>query len=133
MRTNLSSAALVAVLAAGLAACASSTAVGNRGESLSMFEPADQTLRRGDINRVSVVVRRNDLPDGVDLDVANLPEGVEVLGGPPRIAPGSNFGEFTLYARPDADLVSGHAVQVTARAPAGVAVSQWFHVTVRPD
>jgi hypothetical protein len=120
-------------LLGGLVACTSATGVGSKGETISLFQPADQSLRRGDLNRVSVIVKREGLPDTVDLDVANLPSGVELVGSPPQIAAGSNFGEFTLYARPDADLVTGHAVQVTARTANGVSVSQWFHVDVKAN
>jgi hypothetical protein len=124
---------LTLALAGGLVACASATGTGAKGEALSLFQPADQTLRRGDLNRVSVIVRREQMPDGVDLDVENLPAGVELVGAPAKIAAGSSFGEFTLYARPDADLVTGHAVQVTARTANGVSVSQWFHLDVKAN
>jgi len=119
------------LLALSLAACTSATAIGAKGESLSLFKPADQSLKPGDATRVSVVVRRDALPGAIDLDISRLPAGVDVVGGPLQIAAGSNFGEFTLQAERDAPLVTSHPVQITARAATGVTVTQTFTVTVK--
>jgi hypothetical protein len=127
MRALLSS----ILLAASLAACTSATAIGAKGESLSLFKPADQTLQRGSATTVKVVVARDALPGAIDLDVDQLPSGVEVTGGALEIAPGSNFGEFTLEAEPDAALVTSHAVKLTARAESGISVSQTFLLSVK--
>jgi len=121
------------VLATGLAACASTTATGPHGEELTLVKPADQTVRRGETNKVSVYVRREKLDDPIELKIEGLPQGVEVVERDPRVAAGSNLAELTLYARPDADLVSGHAVKVTAKARDELVAIQWFHVDVKPQ
>jgi hypothetical protein len=121
------------VLATGLAACASSTATGRYGEELTLVQPADQTVRRGETNKVSVYVRRDKLDRPVELKIDGLPQGVEIVEREPRVAAGTNLAELTLYARPDADLVSGHAVKVTASAGDETKAVQWFHVNVKPQ
>ena len=119
------------LLAASLAACTSSTAIGSKGESLSLFKPADQTLQRGSATTVKVVVRRDALPGEIRLDLDGLPSGVDVVGDSPKVAAGSNFSEFTLTADSDAEIVSMHPVKITARGETGVSVSQTFLVTVK--
>lgn len=123
-------------LAAALAACAApesrspASSVAPEVPSLTVVRPSDQALRRGETNRVTVEVRREGLPGAVALEVSNLPAGVEVIGEMPKLEDGVTTGELTLYAHPDAVLVTGHAVQVTARGPGEVAASEWFHVDV---
>ena len=130
MRTAVSCLLLSSAIVATLAACTSATVIGAKGESLSLFKPADQTLPRGGATSVRVVVRRDALPDAIALELTQLPAGVEVVGDAPQIAAGSNFGEFSLQARPDAEIVGSHPVKLTARAASGVSVSQTFLLTV---
>jgi hypothetical protein len=121
-------------LAAGLAACSStSSATGPRGESLTLVKPADQTVRRGETNKVSVWVRRDKFDAPIELTVDNLPRGLEVVERTARVEPGYDSTEFTLYAKPDADLVAGHAVRVTASAGGDMKAVEWFHVAVKPQ
>ena len=121
------------VLATSLAACASTTATGPRGEELTLVKPADQTVRRGETNKVSVYVQRDKFDAPIDLKVDGLPAGVEVVERGPRVEAGSNLAEITLYAKPDADLVTGQAVKVTAIGGKDLTAIQWFHVDVKPQ
>lgn len=121
------------VLAMGLAACTSTTATAPTGETLTLVKPLDQTVRRGETNKVSVYVRRGKFDAPVDLKVEGLPKGLEVVEPAPHIEPGVNLAEITLYARPDADLVTGHAVKVTAVAGDALSAVEWFHVDVKPQ
>jgi hypothetical protein len=121
---------LAVALAAALAACTSTTAIGSKGESLSLFKPADQSLARGSATTVNVIVRRDALPGAIDLRIDRLPAGVSVTGGAPQVEAGSNFAKFGLEAAPDAPLVTSHPVTITARAETGVSVTQTFLVSV---
>jgi len=121
------------VLATSLAACASSTTTGPHGEELTLVKPADQTVRRGETNKVSVYVRRDEFSAPIELKIDGLPKGVEVVERDPKVAAGSNLTEITLYARPDADLVTGQAVKVTASAGKDLMAVQWFHIDVKPQ
>lgn len=122
-----------ALLASVLAACASTTSTGPAGETLTLVRPADQTVRRGETNKVSVYVRRGNFDAPVELSFDGLPRGVEVVERAPRIQAGVALAEVTLYAKPDADLVTGQAVKVTATGGDHLNAVEWFHVNVKPQ
>jgi hypothetical protein len=126
---------LAVAAAVALAACSSTTARNpdRPGEALTLVKPADQSLRRGETNKVSVFVSREAFDAPVDLKVDNLPKGLEVVETKPRVEAGSTQTEITLYAHPDADLVTGHAVRVTAVARNDLKAVEWFHVAVKPQ
>jgi hypothetical protein len=140
---TIASLTVAAALAASLTACAAlgpdPVAPGSGASdaaapaALSLEQPSNQSLVRGETNRVKVAVRREGVEGDVALEVKNLPTGVEVIGAEPRIADGADSVELTLYAKPDADLVTGHAVAVTARAPDDVTATRWFHLDVRAN
>jgi uncharacterized protein YfaS (alpha-2-macroglobulin family) len=119
--------------AAALGACKSTTTHGNAGQALTLVKPVDQTIQRGETNKVSVYVRREKFDSPVELKVDDLPAGLEVVEKSLRVEAGNNLAEFTLYARPDADLVTGHAVRVTAMADGELSAVQWFHVAVKAN
>lgn len=136
MRTKnaiIFAAALVTALSASLAGCASTTSTNDRGDELTLYAPVDQTLRRGETNSVTVRVGRDGFKGPVALEIEQLPSGLEVVEEEPMIGPDSNFGEFTLYARPDAELVTGHPVRVVAHGGDGLDAEQWFQVVVKAD
>jgi hypothetical protein len=125
---------LCLAFAGALGACKSTTVEGGRGQALTLVKPADQTIARGETNKVSVYVRREKFDAPVELKVDDLPAGLEVVEKKLRVEAGNNLAEFTLYAKPDADIVSGHAVKVTALAADGeLAATQWFHVAVKAN
>ncbi len=130
---NSRSLALSLVLAGLVAGCASTTATGPQGEALTLMRPVDQSLRRGETNKVSVYVRRDRFAGPVTFKIDQLPGGLEVVEKELRAEPGKDFAEFTLHAKPDADLVAGHAVRVTASGGEALAAVEWFHVTVKPQ
>jgi hypothetical protein len=120
-------------LAGLLGACASTTATAPGGESLTLMKPMDQTLRRGETNKVAVYVRRDRFAGPVKLTIDQLPGGLDVVERDLRAEAGKDFTEFTLHAKPDADLVGGHAVRVTASGGDALTAVEWFHVTVKPQ
>jgi len=123
--------ALALGLSIGLGACAHTTVNGPRGEELTLMAPADQTLRRGETNKVSVFVRRDKISGPVTLKIDNLPSGVEVIEKSVSVPGDSMSTEFTLYAKPNADLVSNHAVRVTAIGPDNIQTTEWFDLDVK--
>jgi hypothetical protein len=125
---------LALACAAGAACHTHSAEVsGPRGETLTLVVPATQTFRRGETNVVLVNVHRADVAGPIAVRFDDLPKGLEMVERDVTIASGSESARVTLYAKPDADLVSGHAVRVTAAVPDGKSVSQYIHVTVRAN
>ena len=117
----------------GGAACHSTKVSNERGESLRLVAPANQTVKRGDTNGVLVAIHRGNVAGPIALKFDQLPAGVEIVERDAKIAAGEETARITLYAKPDADMVSGHAVRVTATIPDGASVSEWFHVSVKAN
>lgn len=127
LTTTLAASALV------LTACASTTSTGGDGARLTLVEPADQTLVRGETNDLAILIRRSNHSGPLALDFDDLPDGIEVVQEDPRVDDGGSMATVTLYAEPDADLTEGHPVRVTARAENGLEVSEWFEISIRAN
>lgn len=106
---------------------------GPRGESLRLLAPGDQAFRRGETRTVRIAVDRNDVDGPLELRITGLPKGVEIVEEDVRIPADREFADVTFHTERDADLVSGHAVRVTANAPDGKGVSAHFRVSVRAN
>jgi hypothetical protein len=113
------------------AACEHATVKDAQGNKLTLLKPADQTVRQGETNQVSVVIDRSGFTDPVSIEFAGLPAGVRVVEADRKIARGDHTANFTLQADANAALVSTQAVTVTAYTPTGSAASKEFYVTVK--
>ena len=116
---------------AGLAAlvgCSSDEAAG--GLKLSMLQVADQTLHRGETNKVALTVARSNFDAAIEVEFRNLPDGVEVVENGP-IPAGDNVRSYTLVASDDADLVEDHRAEVVVKGPRSLETKQAFDITVK--
>jgi hypothetical protein len=111
--------------------CASTSASGSDGKKLSMLKPVNQTLKRGDTNKIMITVWRESISSDVSVRFANLPDGVKVIEQDKKVKDSDTIVNYTLFAANDAGLVSGQVVHVTAEGPDGLAVTESFEVTVK--
>lgn len=112
------------VLACG---CKSSTVTDENKAKLTIVKPMDVTIHRGDTAKVRIMIHREKLDEPVTISFDKLPKGVEVIDGDQKIA--GMEGTYTLKAGDNADLVSGNAVTVTAKA-GDLSVSEVFMMKV---
>jgi hypothetical protein len=119
---------LAVVLGTG---CASSTAKGPAGRELTLVRPAHQTLRRGETNRVDIVLLRENIPTNVGLQFSELPRGVKVVEADRKVKPDEVIVTYTLFAANDADLVSNHQAKVTAEGPDGLRATESLAMTIK--
>ena len=119
---------LAVVLGAG---CASSTAKGAGGKELTLVRPAHQTLRRGETNRVDIMLMRENIPQDVALKFSDLPKGVKVVEADRKVKPDELVVTYTLFAANDADLVSNHVAKVTAEGPSGLRATESLAMTIK--
>ena len=128
MRIRLRSMLVVLVGAASLAGC--SVDENEQGMKLSLLRVADQTLSRGETNKVAITVTRGSFTGEVDVKFQNLPSGVTVVDAG-AIPADDNIRSYTLHAAPDADLVERHRAEVVVSGPENLETSQAFEITVK--
>jgi len=88
----------------------SAAATARDGSRLALFKPANQWLRQGTPNRISLLVQRTGFRDAVEVNFLNLPKGVHVDD---KVIPeGLTAKDFVLVAGTDAEIVA--AVQAAA-------------------
>ena len=88
----------------------------------------------GSRSGVGGALHRGNVAGPIALKFDQLPSGVEVVERDATIPAGRESARVTLYAKPDADMVSGHAVRVTATVPdGGPSVTEVFHLTVKAN
>jgi len=121
---------LAAFLALALG-CQQTSVEGPGGKKLTVVKPADQTLRRGETNQITLTINRDNFRDPVDVKFENLPKGVQVQDKDKKIATGDNTATFTLVADASADLVENHEVKVSATGPDGMKVTETFRLSVK--
>jgi|SoiMethySBSTD1v2_1073268.scaffolds.fasta_scaffold383422_2 hypothetical protein len=114
-----------------LAGCHSTSVQDQQGNKLTLLKPADQTLRRGDTNQVTVAINRGGFTSPVPIDFAGLPAGVRVVEADRKIQSGESSASFTLQADNNAALVEKQRVVVTAYTPGGAETREEFRVTVK--
>lgn len=114
-----------------LSGCQKSTVEGPAGRKLTVTKPSDQTIRRGEENKVRVAIGRDNFKAAVDVKFENLPAGVQVLDATPRILDGDNSADFTLKATDAATVVNNHEAKVTVTGPQGLSVTESFKITVK--
>lgn len=113
-----------------VAGCAHQATATNRdGSRLSLKEPADQTIRQGESNRVAVHVDRDGFGDVVKVQFTGLPRGVTVQED--TIPAGDSSRDFVLVASTDATIVERQIVTVHANGN-GMNTTQTFELTVKP-
>jgi hypothetical protein len=113
-----------------LAAC-TSTVKGPDETSLTLARPADQSMRQGETNQVSIMIQRQNFSKAVPVDFSGLPSGVKIIEKDLEIPSGDATRTFTLYADNDAELVSNHKVLVTVEGPGGTKVTEIFRLSVK--
>jgi hypothetical protein len=115
-----------------LGACSSTTSTSERtGAALTIVEPADQSIRQGDTNKIMIAVTRDNFDAPVRIRFTGLPAGVSIGESDPTIPSGDNIKEFTLRADQDAAIVTNHYVRVTAIGQDGLETTEAFQLTVR--
>ena len=118
------------VVAAGCKKGGSSTTVeGQNAMSLTLHQPSDVTLKRGEIEKIKIDVVRHNMTGPVTVSFQNLPKGVKVVDADKQIV-GDN-GEYNLQAAMDADLVANSQVTVTAKMPDGMGATKTFGITIK--
>jgi hypothetical protein len=116
-------------LLAGCGKEASTQVEGRTGAKLSLKEPGNVSVRRGDFAKVKIAIGREGFAAPVRIRFEGLPEGVEIVETDTRIV--GDDGEFTVRAGRNATLVENQVAQVTAEGPGDTAVTQNFKVTVK--
>lgn len=123
---------LVLVAAASIVLAAGcrkeSTVTGKEGQKLTLKQPSEVKITRGETADVKISITRKDLADPVKVDFRNLPEGVSVTDADKTIT--GDGATYTLKASDSAALVENHQAVVEASA-GGISVSQPFKVTVK--
>lgn len=115
-----------------LGACSSTTSTNDRtGASLTIVEPADQSIRQGDTNKIMIAVTRDNFDGPVRIRFTGLPAGVSIAETDPTIASGDNIKEFTMRAEQNAAVVTNHYVRVTAIGQDGLETTEAFQLTVK--
>ncbi|MBI2919709.1 MAG: hypothetical protein HYY18_01340 [Planctomycetes bacterium] len=121
---------LAALFLAAATGCEKTTVQGPAGKKLTIVKPADQSLKRGEINEVLVMISRENFGGEVEISFENLPKGVHVADIRP-IPSDKSRGTYTLHADPEAGLVENHQVLVTASGPDGMRATEMFGISVR--
>jgi hypothetical protein len=127
----IASFALAALVALASGGCGTSTSKGPGGQELTLVKPADQTLTRGESNRVAVAITRDEFEGPVEVEFEDLPSGVRVVEGDVSIPADKNVMNFTLVADATAELVAEKPVRVVVKGPNGLETSVVFEVTVK--
>ena len=122
---------VMVALSIGLGGCAETTVRGSEGTELSLAQPSDETVMQGESGDVLVRIDRDDFEGPVEIEVADLPEGVNATDGDTVIQSDEESVVVRLHADPDAVLVDNHEAMVRARAPNGLQVAQKVRITVR--
>lgn len=125
---TLTSAMALLFLAVGIG-CEKTTAESAGGKRLTLFHPASQVLKQGEISEIQVQVRRENFDGEVRVAFDNLPSGVSVLGLGP-IPRDKDRADYTLHAAPDAGIVANHQARVVVQGPDGVTATAEFGISV---
>ncbi len=131
----------ICVLALALGACSQSdqtifghrsdesTVRGPNGERLGVIRPHDQDIARGETETVTVHLKRDNIAGPVMVSIQGLPSGVEAVDAPRSTE--TDKVEIVLRAMPNADLVSGQRIMVTAEGPGNIRATESFKLTVK--
>ena len=128
---TLFAALAVAAMAAAPMGCGSNTAKDAGGRELTIVKPADQTIKRGESNRVAVAITRDEFEGPVNVRFEGLPAGVKVAEGDVTIPADKNVMNFTLVADVSAELVAEKPVRVVVTGPNNLVTSEVFELTIK--
>src|SRR6185295_4691589 len=99
-----------------------STVRGPNGERLGVVRPHDQDIARGETETVTVHLKRDNIAGPVMVSIQGLPSGVEAVDAPRSTE--TDKVQIVLRAMPNADLVSGQRIMVTAEGPGNIRASE---------
>jgi hypothetical protein len=106
---------LTATLLFGLTGCKDETTAKGEGDTkLTIVEPDDLSIQRGQTAKLTITIEREDMEKEVEISFSELPDGVEVVDADKKIV--GEEGVYTFQAGNDASIVSGYEVGVTAKA-----------------
>lgn len=114
-----------------VAGCQKATVEGPSGKKLTLIKPANQTIKQGDTDKVTVRVNRDNFRDAVTVHFDQLPQGIKVQDQDTTIPAGDSLATFTLKAEPNAPPVDKHETSVTAEGPDGMKVTERFQISVK--
>jgi len=119
---------ILAAVAFGLFGCSTDETPG--GAKLTLIQPAPQTLKRGETEKIAITVGRSGFEGEVKIEFVDLPSGITVVeeGGVPK---DDNIRTFTLHADNKANLVENHEAKVKAKGPEGLETFRTFKITVK--
>jgi hypothetical protein len=125
--------ALAVVTALGsVAACNKTSTEAPGGKKLTIYKPADQSIKQGDTNKMDIRIDRDNFDSKVDIAVSGLPIGVRVEGGPTfSIKAGDEKVQIIFIADATATPVTDHLTTVTATTEGLSAVTEVFKLTVK--
>lgn len=122
---------LAAVAMTVVLGCERTTVRDASGRKLTLMKPADQTLTRGETNKVAVTIARSNFDGPVNIMFEDLPKGVKLVEGKKSIEKDDSLDTWTLMADAEADLVTNHAVRIIAEGPEGLRAAETFYITVK--
>lgn len=129
MKVMIGIVAALALVVAGLG-CEKSTVEGPAGKKLTVVQPSNQTIKRGETNEIAIKVTRTNISDPLTVKFDGLPKGVTVVEEK-KITPDQNSVNYTLHAALDADLVQNSQSKVTVSTPDGIKTTETFTITVK--
>ena len=129
MNCMIRTAAVLSLIVAGWG-CENATVEGPSGKKLTVTQPANQTLKRGETNEIAIKVTRTNLSEPLTVKFDNLPKGVTVIEDK-KLSSDQNTVNYTLHAAPDADLVQNSQSKVTVSTPDGLMATETFTITVK--
>lgn len=133
MKSMLLPALLLTGLIFGGVACEKTTVTDDKGATLTLTKPVDQSIERGTTNKIRIAIDRENFSGDVEVDFMDLPSGVEVVEDDEKIMAGDDSRDFTLRAKDDAALVEGHMARVSVKTPDGATATESFKVTVEAN
>lgn len=113
-----------------LAGCASTSVTGEGGKTLTLLRPANQSLVRGQTNKILITVRRDEFAGPIEIEFQDLPDGVRIVEESTTVPAGDTFQNFTLYVAPDAEGTENHTVTVVATSPDGLQAVERFQIDI---
>jgi hypothetical protein len=101
---------------------------------LRVTSPGDQTVTQDQTNEMTVRINRDNFDGPIEIDLQNLPNGVQLVTQERTIPAGESSIKLTIRADATAPVVENHRVTVVARAPGQADLRDArvdFNVTVR--
>lgn len=126
-------AAVAAVVVLASSGCESTTVKGEGGQKMTLVRPKSQTLTRGETEKVTITILRENIESDIVVRFDDLPRGVKVVEEDRKVNPDDTVVTYTLYADDQADLVEEHQAKVTVEGPNGLKATEFLELTVKTD